>query len=113
VIGGFAYWEGRVFEKQSGGAKGAGRGELAALHGGIECLAGNAKGAGGLRGAAVAFDKSGNGFINHGGVQRARRRVVVFGAVIGCQLQTSRICQFVAGRSNKGQSVFSMPRAGA
>lgn len=69
MIGGFAYWEGRVFEKQSGGAKGAGRGELAALHGGIECLAGNAKGAGGLRGAAVAFDKSGNGFINHGGVQ--------------------------------------------
>lgn len=99
--------------EQDGGAQGAGGGEVAALEGGAEGLAGDAKSGVGVGGAAVAADQCGQGGISHV-VLPARRRVAVYVQRAGdCQMIIYLIRQFVGGERVKGQSVFSMPRAGA
>lgn len=110
VGGGVEYWRGGVIGKKGGGAQCDGVGEFASLHGGSEGLAGNAKSGGALGGASVLADKCGN----HGVISKARQRVVPYAqSPDGCQMLVALVWQCCDGRPYKGQSVFSMPLAGA
>ena len=119
---GLRYWRGWVFGvgeqgragvgvENGGGVQRAGRGKSPACEGSVKRLAADSKGGGAGRAARVVFDEFGNKWVLYDRVpvRRARRRLVVEGHL----LRTLRNSKFVVDRSRSGQSVFSMPRAGA
>ena len=121
VRSGLCYWRGWVFGvgeqgragvgvENVGRAQRAGRGKSPACEGSIKRLAADSKGGGALRGAAESVNQGGNSGVVHGGVSRARLRLVVYAqSPDGCQLLVALIWQCCDGRPYKGQSVFSMP----
>lgn len=126
IRGGFAYWRGGVFggvggaglqgvNAEKGGSAGACVGAKALqVNGFAHSLPGDAKGSGAGGGAAVAPEKCVNDGVSHGGISKARQRVVVYAqSPDGCQLLVACIWQCCAGRPYRGQSVFSITLAGA
>lgn len=85
-----------------------------ALHCGVETLPGNAKGRSASGAAIEVGDKSSNQSIFHGGVQRARRRLVVYAqSADGLQMKIALVSKFGADIKQTGQSVISIALAGA
>jgi hypothetical protein len=99
--------------EQGGSAQGVVVGESAALDSGVEGLPGNAQGSGAAGTATVAANQLVNQGVVHDRLREARRRVVVYGGLVGtrCQMKITRVGQFVVAKSRAGQSVFFMPLA--